>query len=127
MQHVQHPTFHLGVRRNWLGWGLVILVPTVLAFTLDLKEVSATLARVKPLELGAILLLMTLDRLVMAWKWSMLLRAIGVNLRLMTITRFCYQGTLSGISSRVKSAATRCGRTGYRKRPAARTRWSLPW
>jgi glycosyltransferase 2 family protein len=96
VQHAEQTTSPSSVRRNWLGWGLAILILTVLAFTLDLEDVLATLARVTPLELGAILLLMTVDRLIMAWKWSMLLRAIGVELPLMTITRFYYQGTLSG-------------------------------
>jgi glycosyltransferase 2 family protein len=96
VQHAQQPTSQSRVRRNWLGWALVILILTVLALTLDLKDVLTTLARVQPWELGVILLLLTLDRLIMAWKWSMLLGAIGVKLPLMTITRFYYQGTLSG-------------------------------
>jgi glycosyltransferase 2 family protein len=96
VQEAQQPTARRGARRNWLGWGLVLLILTALAFTLDLKEVLATLARVNPVELAAILFLMTLDRLIMAWKWSLLLRAVEVRLPLTTIVRFYYQGTLSG-------------------------------
>jgi glycosyltransferase 2 family protein len=96
VQEAQQPTARRGGRRNWLGWALVLLILTVLALTLDLKEVLATLARVNPVELAAILLLMTLDRLIMAWKWSLLLRVVEVRLPLTAIVRFYYQGTLSG-------------------------------
>ena len=83
-------------RRNWLGWALAAFIMAGLAVVLDLGEVAAVLGRVRPLEIAGILVVFTLDRLLMAWKWSILLQAVGVRLPLGTITRFYYQGTLSG-------------------------------
>ena len=44
-----------------------------------------------------LLLLLTVDRFLMAWKWALLLRVVGVHLPLMLVTRFYYQGSLTGL------------------------------
>jgi glycosyltransferase 2 family protein len=85
-------------RRDLIGWLLAITILVGLAFALDLREVAATIARIDALDLAGIMALLTLDRLLMAWKWSILLRAVGVRLPLTTITRFYYQGTLAGMT-----------------------------
>jgi len=83
-------------RRNWLGWGLALFILVGCAIFLDLGEVIAIVAGVHPAALVGILALMTVDRVLMAWKWTLLLRVVGVNLPLSTIVRYYYQGTLSG-------------------------------
>jgi glycosyltransferase 2 family protein len=84
-------------RRDLIGWLLAITILAGLAIALDLQEVAATIARIDALDLVGILALLTFDRLLMAWKWSILLRAVRVRLPLTTITRFYYQGSLAGM------------------------------
>jgi len=40
---------------------------------------------------------MTIDRLLMAWKWSVLLNALGLYLPFGKLTGICYQGNVAGV------------------------------
>lgn len=84
-------------QRNWLGWGLALFILGACAVFLDLDQVFTILSRIHPAAIVGLLALITLDRLLMAWKWTILLRVIGVQLPLGLITRFYYQGSLTGI------------------------------
>ena len=84
-------------RRNWVGWGLALFILGACALFLDLDRVVSILSRTHPAAVLGLLALITLDRLLMAWKWRILLRVVGVQLPLGLITRFYYQGSLTGI------------------------------
>jgi glycosyltransferase 2 family protein len=84
-------------RRNWLGWGLALVILVTLALVLDLHKVLDVLSQAHPAAVLGLLILLTFDRLLMAWKWSILLRVIGVRIPLLQITRYYYQGSLTGI------------------------------
>lgn len=84
-------------RRHWLGLGLAALILLGLALWLDLGAVAASLARLHPAALVAIVLMLALDRVLMAWKWLLLLRAGDVHLPLAQAVRFYFQGTLAGV------------------------------
>ncbi|GIX49598.1 MAG: hypothetical protein KatS3mg131_3809 [Candidatus Tectimicrobiota bacterium] len=66
------------------------------ALWLDLGAVGRTLQRVSLLWLALILAVMTLDRLLMAWKWAVLLWAVGLKVPFSALVRFFYQGTFAG-------------------------------
>jgi uncharacterized protein (TIRG00374 family) len=83
-------------RRSWLGWCLALLILAGCAYFLDLRQVVAILGRLQLWQLAGLLGLMTLDRLLMAWKWSLLLKVVGVRVPLPSIIRFYYQATLAG-------------------------------
>ena len=83
--------------RNWVGWGLALFILGACAWFLDMNQVWSIVSRVHPAAVVGLLILITLDRLLMAWKWALLLRVVGVRLPLGLITRFYYQGSLTGI------------------------------
>jgi uncharacterized membrane protein YbhN (UPF0104 family) len=84
-------------QRNWLGWGLALFILAACAWFLDLDRVATILGRIHPAVVLGLLLLLTFDRFLMAWKWALLLRVVGVRLPLMLVTRFYYQGSLTGL------------------------------
>lgn len=84
-------------QRNWLGWGLALFILGACAVFLDMDRVFSILGRTHPAAVLGLLALITADRLLMAWKWAILLRVVGVRLPLGLITRFYYQGSLTGI------------------------------
>lgn len=84
-------------RRHWLALGLAGLILLALAFWLDLGELARLLGRLHPAALLGIVLLLALDRVLMAWKWLLLLRAGNVHLPLTQAIRFYFQGTLAGL------------------------------
>lgn len=83
-------------RRHWLGLGVALLIMLALALWLDLSKVAQSLAGLHPAALVGIVLLLALDRVLMAWKWLLLLRAGDVRLSLRDAVRFYFQGTLAG-------------------------------
>jgi glycosyltransferase 2 family protein len=83
-------------RRSWLGWCLALLILAGCVYFLDLRQVVAILGRLQLWQLAGLLGLMMLDRLLMAWKWSLLLRVVGVRVPLPSIIRFYYQASLAG-------------------------------
>jgi uncharacterized protein (TIRG00374 family) len=82
--------------RRVLRWLLVVFLLAGCALLIDLGEALEILRRVPPVWIAGILALWTFDRILMAWKWSFLLRGVGVDLPLTTLTRLYYQGTFSG-------------------------------
>jgi glycosyltransferase 2 family protein len=84
-------------RRDWLRWGLAAFLLASCGLFVDFREAFAAVAGVAPAWIAAILALMTFDRLVMPWKWSILLRAVGLRVPLGRLIRYYYQGSLTGI------------------------------
>ncbi len=86
----------LRTRRIWLQWGLVVVIFVSCVFFLDLGQVVTVLRRAPIQWLLFILGLWTVDRLLMAAKWLVLLRALRINLSFIKLVRFYYQGTFVG-------------------------------
>ena len=78
-------------QRNWLGWGSRSSSSAPARCFWIWTRCSRS-SRIHPAAIVGLLALITLDRLLMAWKWTILLRVIGVRLPLGLITRFYYQG-----------------------------------
>jgi glycosyltransferase 2 family protein len=97
MQQVEAPLTRRPRERNWVGWGLALFILGACAWFLDMNQVWSIVSRVHPAAVAGLLILITFDRLLMAWKWAILLRVVGVRLSLGLITRFYYQGSLTGI------------------------------
>lgn len=83
-------------KRNWLGWGLAIGILAACFIFLDTDIMLAALSNLSWLEIAIILGLYTLDRILMALKWWLLLRPIGVQLSFWQIIKIYYQGSFSG-------------------------------
>lgn len=84
-------------KRNWLGWGLAILILGGCFFLLDVDDVKAAVASISAFEVAIILALYTADRMLMGYKWSLLLRIAGANIPHLHAIRLFYQSSLSGI------------------------------
>ena len=84
-------------RRKWCRWVLGAAILTACILLLDFGAVLRMLGRIPIHWLLFILLLMTLDRLLMAWKWSLLLWSLQINVSFLKVVRFYYQGTFTGI------------------------------
>ncbi len=82
---------------RWLQWGLVGVIFIFCAIFLDFGEIFAALSRVSVLWFLGILTLMTVDRLLMAWKWSFLLKALKVDVPFKRLIGIYYQGNLAGV------------------------------
>ena len=80
-----------------LRWALVALIFLLCALLLDLGDVIDVFRRVSSSWILFIFVLMTVDRLLMAWKWSMLVEALEVKVSFVTAVRLYYLGTLAGI------------------------------
>lgn len=83
--------------RGWLRWGIVLLILVSCVMFLDLREMGDVLRRISASWILFILALMTADRCMMVWRWSILLRALRVYVPFATLVRFHYQGALVGI------------------------------
>jgi uncharacterized protein (TIRG00374 family) len=69
----------------------------VCALVLDIRAVVDVLSGISGASIALIFGLMTVDRLLMSWKWSVLLRALGIEVSFRRILRVYYQSTLAGI------------------------------
>lgn len=68
----------------------VLLLAILLAYVVDLGEVAALLRRFDPLYLIAAIAVITIDRVLMAYKWTLLLKAQGHRLPLLqAVTIYC--------------------------------------
>ena len=83
-------------RRNWLGWLLALAILLSCAFLVDLRQLARTLLELTPATIAGLLLLATADRLLMGWKWGLLLRIVGVRTPMARLIRIFYQANLSG-------------------------------
>jgi uncharacterized membrane protein YbhN (UPF0104 family) len=81
---------------RWLGWGLAALVLAGCLLLVDPGDVAAALGRLAPLELAALLLLATLDRVLMALRWALLLRVLGVWAPFGRVLRVLYRASFAG-------------------------------
>ena len=82
---------------RWLQWGLVAVIFISCAIFLDVGKIFATLSRISVWWFLGILTLMTADRLLMAWKWSVLLKALKVDVPFNRLIGIYYQGNLAGV------------------------------
>jgi len=75
----------------WLRTTLsIVLVVLLFTFVVDAHEVMATLGRFGPLYLALAIIVVTLDRVLMTFKWTLLLRAQGYRLPLFQgVTIYC--------------------------------------
>lgn len=82
-------------RKLWpyIRWSLVLLLCVGGVYLLDWEAVLRSVRRLSIAWLAVILAVMTLDRVLMAWKWSLLLKALGIQLGLPVGLRICYQGS----------------------------------
>jgi glycosyltransferase 2 family protein len=87
-----------GRLRRWLGVALALAILAGLALVLDLGRVARLLGRLHARDLAAVLLLKTGDRLLMAWKWWLLLRALGLLAPFAAVLRIYYQGTIVALA-----------------------------
>lgn len=86
-------------RGGSLGWAnLLVLLGIVLAVAwwVDLREVGRALLVLTPNVLAIALILATVDRFVMAYKWRQLVLASDVPLKYLTALRIHYQAAASG-------------------------------
>lgn len=83
--------------RQLLRWGLVAAIFAACAYFLDLGSVVEVLSRISVGWLFLLFGLMTVDRFLMAWKWSLLLAALGLRVGYGSLIRIYYQGTLAGV------------------------------
>lgn len=85
-----------GRRPNRLGWALAALILLGCVLFVDLGEIARTAQRLAPVELAILLLVATADRLLMGYKWSLLLRPAGVKTPTSRIIRYFYQANFAG-------------------------------
>jgi uncharacterized membrane protein YbhN (UPF0104 family) len=85
-----------GRRSNRLGWILAGLILLGCILFVDLDDVARTLGRLTPVELALLLLISTADRLLMGYKWALLLRIAGVAIPTRRVIRYFYQASFAG-------------------------------
>jgi hypothetical protein len=84
-------------RPNWFGWGLAAFILVSCLLFVDLHEVARELRRLDPAKILALVLISTADRLLMGYKWTLLLRIVGVHLPMGRVIRYFYQGSFTGL------------------------------
>ena len=84
-------------KRNWLGWGLAIFILAGCFIFLDLEAIGAALMAMSAGEVVLILALFSLDRILMGYKWSLLLRIVDAGLPHVRVIKLFYQGSLCGV------------------------------
>jgi uncharacterized membrane protein YbhN (UPF0104 family) len=82
--------------RRWLGWGIALAILAACLLVIEPREMLATLGRLRAWQVAGLLLLMTLDRLLMVWKWRLLLAVQGVRLPMGAATGIYYEGSFAG-------------------------------
>lgn len=90
-------TFTPPSKSRWWRWVLGASLLVFCLFSLDLEQVLPTLQQMSIPWLMVALTMWTGDRFLMAWKWGVLLRALGVSIPFAKLIRIYYQGTASGI------------------------------
>jgi uncharacterized membrane protein YbhN (UPF0104 family) len=86
------------LRKSWLNLLLVAVIVLALVFVVDLGNVFAAVLTIPLWALAAGLLIVSLDRFLMGFKWRQLILAAGGKLSLFEAVRIYYQ---TGISSRL--------------------------
>lgn len=83
-------------RRNWLGWCVALIILASCFLFIDVGDVVAAVRQLTGLEVAVLLVLHTLDRTLMGYKWGRLLQLLRVRLPIGQAIRIFYQGNLSG-------------------------------
>lgn len=84
-------------KKNWVGWGLAIFILLGCLFFLDVDAMKTALARMSVFDMLIILAICTADRMLMGFKWSLLLRIVDAGMPHWQVIRLFYQGSLSGV------------------------------
>jgi glycosyltransferase 2 family protein len=85
------------ISQGWLRWGFALAILASCALFLDLNQTFNILRRVPAHSILFILGLWTVDRLLMAWKWAVLLEAQQIKVPFGSLVRIYYQATLASI------------------------------
>jgi uncharacterized protein (TIRG00374 family) len=85
-----------GRRSNRLGWALAALILLGCVLFVDLDDIVRTLQRLTPVELVLLVAIATADRLLMGYKWALLLRMVEVRTPTARVMRFFYQASFTG-------------------------------
>ena len=81
---------------NWLGWGLALVILVGCVFFIDLRQLGASLRGLELRQIALLLLISTADRLLMAYKWGLLLRIAGVATPMRQLVSIFYQANFTG-------------------------------
>jgi hypothetical protein len=74
-------------------WKLAVLLSIAVLYFLDSNLVARSVSQLTILSLAAIVVVMTLDCVMTAWKWGLLLDTLWVKMEIWAVVRFCYQGS----------------------------------
>ena len=81
---------------RWLGWVLAAAILLGCLFLVDLRQLRDVLLGLTPAEIAILILISTADRLLMGYKWGLLLRLAGTHLPIRRCIRIFYQANFSG-------------------------------
>lgn len=84
-------------RRNWLGWVVAVVVLASCFLFIDLRQVVGAVKQLTVADFALLLLLYSLDRVLMGFKWGLLLQLLDVPLPVPRAIRIFYQGSFSGV------------------------------
>ncbi|MBX2998264.1 MAG: flippase-like domain-containing protein [Caldilineaceae bacterium] len=90
--------FLTGGRRGWINYIVLAVVVLALVIMVDLRGLALAILSIPPLMLLLALVIASLDRFVMGYKWRHLILAVGGKISLGSAVSAYYQ---SGISSRL--------------------------
>jgi glycosyltransferase 2 family protein len=84
-------------RTNWVGWALAGFVLVSCFLFVNVHDLARELRRLDPAEILVLVLISSADRLLMGYKWALLLRIVGVDLPMPRVIRYFYQGSFTGL------------------------------
>jgi glycosyltransferase 2 family protein len=84
-------------RRDWLRIGLTLLILGGCVLFLDIGKILTVFNQANSGLLAVVLLLMLLDRVVMAFRSALLLNIVGARLPFRMVCRFYFQGAVSAV------------------------------
>ena len=82
--------------RRWVGWVLAAAILLGCLFLVDLRQLREVLLGLTPAEIAILIMISTADRLLMGYKWGLLLRLAGTHLPIRRCIRIFYQANFSG-------------------------------
>jgi glycosyltransferase 2 family protein len=109
-----------GRRGLYLRIAVSLALLVLLVLFVDWNRLGARLGAADPILMGAVVLLATMDRLLMAWKWWLLVRARDAALGLWAAVRAYYLASFAGyfLPMTVGADAVRIGALAATSRPA---------
>ena len=81
---------------NWLGWGLALVILLGCVFFIDLRQLGASLRALELRQIAMLILISTADRLLMGYKWGLLLRIAGHATPIRQLYPIFYQANFTG-------------------------------